>query len=195
MANTGFISMAPAIAAVAAQVTVVDGIVDDIIVDTADIRTDVTVIRDTDLPLVKTDTGNIRGTDIGTITDAIDAKIIRGTFTQDKYVEAPGDTNWHDAISVTGEGKLVWLNASSTTSGGSIRLTVDGLISNVLILVADELASVFVSDHETIFKIDKNGPVGTMHMNIEFRASLLIEVKQDDGANVIRANSFYQLDS
>ncbi len=148
MSNSFNISVAPEIAALKA--------------DTADIRTDVTAIHDTDLPAVETkidiidttvdalravDVPILSGkldtidTEIGVIdgiADAIKLKTdlipqkVRGNFSI--YRHGMGADTFEDVCSITGQGKLYSLICwvENAGDGVEILITIDGVLSNII---------------------------------------------------------------
>lgn len=131
-------------------------------------------IHDTDLPAVKTDTGNIRGTDIGTITDAIIAKEVMGQF---KKVHVVCDQAAYVNVLniVSGKGKLIAVTCKSAVAGApKLKITIDGIVSNELILTADAETYIFVGvSGADVFTISDS--ITTIFMNTGFNTSLKVE--------------------
>lgn len=209
MANTGYISVAPQIAALAAQVTVVDMIVDAIrAVDVPGlaaehlaIGTVVDDIHDVDLPAVDaivTANGvilaDIHDTDLPAVLTAVNTLNMRGAFTRTAYSQVPGDVNWHDALNVTNPGKLVYLAAQFTTTNGKIRVTLDGTASNDLTVAHTAVSFIKISNTAASFQLVVQAHDHNVYLNLEFNTSLRIEVQQTNGANSMRCLSVIQLD-
>ncbi len=201
MSNSFNISVKPEIAAVKA--------------DTADIRTDVTAIHDTDLPAVKTDTADIR-TDVTAIHDtnlpavktvvdnnavSLAALYNRGTLLS-VYDGSPANV-WEDVLNVSGSGILYLILFENTDGGttGDIRITIDGILSRELSFGGD------ISEYSVIIdadRIDLNyfelrliaADTGDYNpLNIEFSTSLIIEHKASiPGVAQNFVKAFYNLD-
>lgn len=213
MANTGNISMAPQLAAIAAQITVVDGIVDDILEDTGTtlpgehaaigVVTDAILVdTETTLPgehvVLAAEHGIIDGnvdnilvdTDV-TIPALIAAKNIRGNLiTFPGYDGIPGDTAYHDALNLTDEtGKLMRVQCYCATTGGSVRITIDGN-AYVVAVASDTIFDIdFTIASAGVYIFATSAQQG--NLNIEFGTSLRLEIKQTNGANNMRCLGLY----
>ncbi len=149
-------------------------------------------VHDTDLPAVKTDTGNIRGTDIGTITDAITAKMIRGEF-ESTHLKNPGGA-FTEVLNITGSGKLIMLGiATDATGGGRVKLVIDGrqYQSGIIVPGADNWYFALEPSEDAWQGMlqEQNTPV---MINMEFQDSLVVEA-QHTAVN-IDFIVFYSLD-
>lgn len=209
MANTGFISVAPQIAALAAQVGVVDTVVDairatdfpttDALINAAGaILTD---IHDTDLPAVEVIAAanavilaDIHDTDLPAVAAQIAALNNRGTFTRVAYTGAPGHVNWLDTVNETNPGKLVYVSTQFTATDGEVRITLDGIASNDLACVHTTVHFMKVSNTAASFQIAVQAHDHNIYLGLEFKTSLQIEAKQSNGANNIRVLAVYQKD-
>lgn len=194
MANSGFISMAPAIAAVAAQITTVDGIVDDILEDTGETLPG----EHAELAIEHVAIDGIvdyilEDTDI-TIPAAIAEWSIRGQLKIAAYNEAPGDTDYHDVLNIpAGSGKLVFIKCEAVVTNGNIRVTVDGNVSNDISITEGARKSIFLDLSGTELNIIQTD--SAVLINLEYKNSILIEAEQTDGANFISCFVVYQDDS
>lgn len=216
MANFGYISMAPAIAEVADQITAVDGIVDDILVDTnetiplaiAGVNTIVTQsglilidFNENVLPALAAEHMVIDGivenilVDTGaTIPAAITAKAIRGEFKEEVYDAVPGDIVYHDVLNISGSsGVLCYIIAWMATTNGKIRLTLDSKTAGELMIVAGSFKFITISETASGFILIVSDT--RAELMFEFKSTLLVEARQTDGANRINCNVYYQDDS
>jgi len=136
----------------------------------------------------------IRATDITTITDAVAAKIVRGTFTVTAYNAVLGDLNWHEMIGVTGHGKLIYIMSNHYTTDGDIRLTVDGVLSNELAVTTIQNVSLNQQRHNQQWQLAICEDEIPARLDLEFHTSFSFEGKQDNAANTVRCMAVYQLD-
>ncbi len=216
MANTGFISVAPELAALQADITAImgptwnpatDGL-DEIARWNMGAYTSVIVIEATLIPALEAEhaalaaehvviddvVDAIRATDITTITDAITAKVVRGAFTETYYGVAPGDNLYHIIINEVGSGKIHSVNAKTITTNGTLRITIDGEVSNELNITAGTDYSIVRSNQATGFYIKTDLDFKIGYLNMEYKNTLLIEMKQSNGANLIQISTIYNID-
>ena len=216
MSNSGYISMAPDIAAVSALVTTVDTVVDNIrAVDVPALAAEhaviggvVDAIRAVDVPALAAEhavlsgenaaiqavVDAIRATDIGTITAAITAKAVRGTFTVTSYAANPGHINYVEIINVTGSGFLHSVNVKTLTTNGQIRLTLDGVVSNQLTIVAGTDVAIVRDDTGPSYYIKTCSDVERGYLLFEFKSTCVVEAKQSNGANGLQCTPVYNVD-
>ncbi len=223
MANTGFISMAPAIAAVAAQITTVDGIVDDILVDTDNtipaaltviddemavvdgivddilVDTDATIpavltVIDNEMAVVDGIVDNILVDTDATIPAAIAAIRNRGEFEIASYKAAPGHINYLDVVNQSGSsGKLIMVFAGMVGSNGRIWITLVSSVSNGLQIQAAQTKYFEIVLLADTFEIQTTDTM--TWLMLEYRNDFRVELKQDNGANQMECYVFFQDDS
>jgi len=209
MSNFSSISVAPQIAALAAQVTAVDAVVDAIratdfpttdalVTGVGNIVTD---IHDVDLPVVDalvTANGvilaDIHDTDLPAVITAIAAKELRGEFKTVIYDAAPGHTNWFDILNISGSsGKVAGIVFVGELTISQIRITIDSELSNEPSISADISYWIRLDTFATAFRIIGEAEIHLL--NLEWINDFRVEAKQGTGANKISCIIFYQDDS
>lgn len=187
MANIFVPSVAPQLAVIGAQITTVDTVVD--------------AIRAVDVPGLSAEHGvidavvdAIRATDITTITNAIANKSIRGGFEFAYYDAVPGDTNYHDVVNENTPGKLFVVIGKFITSGGQVRITIDGEVSNPCTLAVATNYYIGILKDATSHQFDIQRESEYVRMEIEFTTALRVEIKQGTGTNHMSCVVLYQLD-
>lgn len=176
MANTGFISVAPLIAGVQ---TVVDE------------------IRAIDVPALALQNTNIdtvvdaiRATDIATITNAIAAKAIRGTFKRAYHLTV--NVAFEDVLNLTStSGKLLYIIANSPAGDTQrVKLTVDGMVGDERSIdgEATKVISFLISANDTFNVEFYDLPY---FYSVEFKDSLKVEHRRSAGAGNNKCLVFY----
>jgi len=216
MANSSFISMAPDIAAVSALVTTVDTVVDAIravdvptlVAEHAALGGVVDAIRAVDVPALAAEhliidneiavidgiVDNILVDTDATIPAAIGAIEIRGVLTRYVYNATPGDTVFHDVCNISGSGKLVSFAAQGATTNAVVKVTIDGEASNEKNFAQGAANFIVRTNSSTSFTIDAIEDPKMTNMRMEFRNSLLIQIKQTTGTNHLYAQAIVNVD-
>jgi len=162
----------------------------DVKTDTGAIRNDVTDIHDVYLPDVKTVVDAIRATDITTITDAITAKLFRGQL---KYAYKTHNTGTYSAaLNISGKSGVILMIVGETGVGSPMKLkmTADGLASADSNMAAE--MTQFITGLTTVnanFILGVSDTPGML--NIEFKDTMLIEIKMTAGAAPVKCGIYY----
>jgi len=212
MANTGSISVAPQIAALAAQIVVVDTVVDAIravdvpalaaehvVIDNEIAVIDAVVddIRDTDLPAVDalvTANGvilaDIHDTDLPAVITAIANKKVMSQLK--RYQGSTSSTTYVTAIDITGSGMLYWVQVNKDASTQiHTNITIDGVVYYVMtgntgdLWLMPQLSPDQDADNSWIYHFVESVTVtGAMLINWQFQTGLKIEYKAGNANNV-----------
>lgn len=203
MANFGFISMAPAIAAVAAQITTVDGIVDDILVDTGETLPGEHAVIDGIVDGILNDTGTVIPTAIGILGDqntalAAEHVVIDGIV--DDILEDTGVTLQGEHLTLAGgldiltqeedqrkTPKMVCGTTAGTEYVNVLNITDKGFLTGieqgVAAFTADGYANLkIIIDAVTIYDgatmaFTKKGDIFPASFNHRFNTSLQVQHK------------------
>jgi len=179
MANTGFISMAPQIAAVQ---TVVDAIrATDVPVLTAGIAT------------IAADTNNIRTVDVPAIDAAITAKVRRGQFKVGYLTTA--ETTSQDVINITGSGQLYRIACEAVSQELRIIVTIDGVAGSERSLTADTTGFLGFKDPPSVtddlwFECSEELP----DISVEYKTSLRVQIRCALGGGTAKGLVYYAED-
>lgn len=119
------------------------------------------------------------------------ATSVRGQFKIANYNGVPGDVNYHDVLNMpANSGKIVFIKCEMTATNGNLRVTLDDVISNEVMITAGAMKSIAISLIGITLSFSEDAAV--VLINLEYKNSVLIEVKQTNGANAISCAVLYQ---
>lgn len=176
-----------------------DSYLPEIKTDTGAIRNDVTDIKDIDLPAAIAEIAlntatldDIHDTDLPAVKSVVDALPTsnRGTLSASVYNET--STSYLSRINVSGSGYIYFMIAN--LPGGNtttIRITIDGRVSNELALTDAETYYIFIQQPTAAGLTIAESTTATPFA-IEFKTSFLLETKVSAGSTLF--STLYAVD-